>query len=181
MEYYIETSRLILREIRAEDKEGLFRLDSDALVHKYLGNEPISKMEEAEYAVNFIRAQYKSNGIGRWATIEKSSGDFIGWSGLKYLTEAENGHVNFYDVGYRFIPAYWGKGYATEASLAALKYGFEQFNTDKIVGTANELNLASINVLTKCGLIFKNKFMWKDIRCNWMEIQREAWENRQLI
>lgn len=179
MEFWIETPRLIMRDIRMEDKDGLYRLDSDPLVHKYLGNEPISEIEEAEFAIKFIRAQYESNGIGRWATIEKSSGDFIGWSGLKFLTEEENGHKNFYDVGYRLIPAYWGKGYATEACLAALEFGFKHFDMDKIVGTANELNQASIRVLSKCGLSYKNQFMWKDITCNWMEISREEWTIRQ--
>lgn len=178
MRFYIETPRLILREIRMEDTEGLFRLDSDPLVHQYLGNQTISKMEEAEFAVNFIREQYASNGIGRWATIEKDSGAFIGWSGLKYLTEEENGHTNFYDVGYRLIPEFWGKGYATEACRAALDFGFNNFGMEKIVGTANELNLASIRVLSKCGLEYKNQFMWKDIRCNWMEISRESHEKQ---
>jgi len=163
-----------------EDKADLYRLDSDPLVHRYLGNEPISRIEEAEFAVNFIRAQYESNGIGRWATIEKSSGDFIGWSGLKFLEEEENGHKDFYDVGYRLIPAYWGKGYATEACLAALEFGFKQFEMGKIIGTANELNLASIRVLSKCGLSYKSKFMWKDICCDWMEIARDEWQTRQL-
>ncbi len=178
MKFYIETPRLILRDINIEDVEGLYRLDSNPLVHKYLGNQTISKIEEAEYAVKFIREQYDSNGIGRWATIEKESGAFIGWSGLKYLTEEENGHINFFDVGYRLIPEFWGKGYATEACKAALKFGFSEFNMDKIVGTANELNLASIRVLSKCGLVYKNQFMWKDIRCNWMEIEREAFEKQ---
>jgi ribosomal-protein-alanine N-acetyltransferase len=173
MNFYIETPRLILRDFKAEDTEGLFRLDSDPLVHKFLGNQPIEKMEEAKQVVNFVREQYESNGIGRWATIEKESGAFIGWSGLKYIREEENGHRNFYDVGYRLIPEFWGKGYATEACKASLDFGFNNFDMDKIVGTANELNLASIRVLSKCGLVYKNQFMWKDIRCNWMEVSRE--------
>ena len=173
MEFYIETPNLILRDIRIEDREGLFRLDSDPLVHKYLGNNTISEQSEAEHVVNIIREQYESNKIGRWAVIEKEHGDFIGWSGLKFIREEENGHSHFYDVGYRLIPAYWGKGYATETCLAALEYGFKNFEMDKIVGTANELNTASIRVLSKCGLRFKSKFMWHDIQCDWMEIARD--------
>ncbi len=178
MRFYIETPRLVLREIRMEDTEGLFRLDSDPLVHKYLGNQPIGKIEEAEQVVNIIREQYENNGIGRWATIEKVSGAFIGWSGLKFIREEDNGHSNFYDVGYRLIPEFWGKGYATEACRAALDFGFNNFDMEKIVGTANELNAASIRVLSKCGLEYKNQFMWQDIKCNWMEISREAHEKQ---
>jgi len=178
MEFYIETQHLILRDIRNEDREGLFRLDSDPLVHRFLGNNTISELSEAEHVVNIIREQYESNKIGRWAVIEKESGDFIGWSGLKFIREEENGHKDFYDVGYRLIPAYWGKGYATETCLAALDYGFKTFEMDKIIGTANELNLASIRVLNKCGLKFKSKFIWQDIQCDWMEITQEEYSSK---
>ncbi len=175
MKFYIETERLILRDILPEDRNGLFELDSDPLVHKYLGGNTISKIEEADFVVGIIRDQYQNNGIGRWAVIEKETGNFIGWSGLKFITEEENKRVNFYDVGYRLIPKYWGKGYATESCKAALKYGFENMQLDQIVGTANELNLASKRVLSKCGLVYKSQFMWQDITCDWMEIDKEDW------
>lgn len=175
MKFYIETERLILRDILPEDRDGLFELDNDPMVHKYLGGNTISKIEEADFAISFIRNQYDNNGIGRWAAIEKSTGNFIGWSGLKFITEEENNHVHFYDVGYRLIPKYWGKGYATESCKAALKYGFENMRLDQIIGTANELNLASKRVLSKCGLAYKSQFMWHDIKCDWMEIDKEDW------
>jgi ribosomal-protein-alanine N-acetyltransferase len=178
MEFWIETPRVILRDIRMEDVEGLYKLDSNPQVHKYLGNHTISEKSEAEHVVNFIREQYERNKIGRWAVIEKESGDFIGWSGLKFIREEENGHIDYYDVGYRLIPAYWGKGYATETCLAALEYGFKTFDMDKIVGTANELNMASIRVLNKCGLKFKSKFMWQDIQCDWMEITHKEYSSK---
>ncbi len=46
---------------------------------------------------------------------------------------------------------------------------------DQIIGTANELNLASKRVLSKCGLVFKSQFMWHDIKCDWMEIDKKDW------
>ena len=125
MKVYIETKRLILREVLPTDVEGMFELDSNTIVHKYLGRNPITTKLQALDAIKFIREQYKERGIGRFATIEKSSGDFIGWSGLKLNVgekEALNGKRNFYDIGYRFIPRFWGHGYATESSLAVLDF-----------------------------------------------------------
>lgn len=58
-------------------------------------------IDEAPKVIQFIRQQYADYGIGRWAVIEKDSGCFIGWSGLKFITEAENNRIHFYDVGYR--------------------------------------------------------------------------------
>ena len=83
MTHYIETKNLILREFRGTDVDGIFKLDSNREVHKYLGNNPIKTMEEAEKIISFFHLQYKERGVGRFATIEKSSGKFIGWAGLK--------------------------------------------------------------------------------------------------
>jgi RimJ/RimL family protein N-acetyltransferase len=68
--------------------------------------------------------------------------EFLGWCGLKYLFE-----TNEVDLGYRFMKKFWGKGYATEAALACIEYGFATLNLHQIVGRALPGNLASIKVL----------------------------------
>lgn len=176
MQFYIETERLILRELLPADDAGMFELDANPEVHKYLGNNPIQNIEQARETIKMVRQQYADNGIGRWATIEKSSGEFIGWSGLKYIKEMENNHINFYDLGYRLIPRYWGKGYATESCKAALEFGFNTMNLTEIIGTVNQENKASRRALEKCGLKFVEQFMWKDIQCDWLKITKEEWE-----
>jgi ribosomal-protein-alanine N-acetyltransferase len=181
MKFHIETERLILREFRETDAEDLFRMDSLAEVHRYLGNKPITHMDEAKQVIAFVKKQYVENGIGRWATIEKISGNFIGWSGLKFITEPENNQVNFYDVGYRLHPDYWGKGYATESGKAALKYGFEVLNAKEIIGTCHEENIASRRALEKCGLRFIEKFMYDSkLPCDWLKITKSEWEQYQI-
>lgn len=175
----ITTERLMLRPFVPEDDFDLWRLDSIAEVHAYLGNNPINTIEQAQAIIANLITQYATNGIGRWATFELHSGQFIGWSGLKYITEMENNHINYYDVGYRFMPPFWGKGYATEACKAALTYGFEQLGATEIIGAAHEHNKASRRVLEKCGLHFVEQFMWKDIKCDWLKISRNQWEGYQ--
>ena len=83
MKIFAETKHLLLREIVIEDTGDMFRLDSDPRVHKYLGNNPIKCMGKAKAYIDYIRMQYETYGIGRWAAIEKSSGNWIGWTGLK--------------------------------------------------------------------------------------------------
>ena len=178
MTHYIETKNLILREFRDTDADGIFKLDSDREVHKYLGNNPIKTLEEAEKIISFFYLQYKERGIGRFATIEKSSGKFIGWAGLKLnLGEKEmlNGYTNFIDIGYRFIPSFWGKGYATEASLASIEYGFKNLNYTRIYGAADIENIASNKVLQKIGLNFINEFAFKNVKCNWYELKNSEY------
>jgi len=172
MKFYIETERLILRDMQLTDVDGMFALDSDPKVHLYLGNNPIAKKEEAIKSITYIQQQYQEHKIGRWAVIEKASGDFIGWSGLKLNTEEKlNDHINFYDVGYRFIPKYWGKGYATETAIATLQYGFNKMKLKTIIGVADVKNIGSNKVLRKIGLQHVNEFYYKDgTLCNWYEI-----------
>ncbi len=177
MNTVIETERLILRALQPTDVVGFFEMDSNREVHQYLGNSPIKTMEQALENINNIIQQYKDNGIGRWAVIEKSSGHFIGWSGLKLITTEVNNHVNFYDVGYRLHPNFWGKGYATESAKAAIAYGFTQMNLTEIIGIADTKNVQSRRALEKCGLRFIENFefpLWTT-SCDWLRISKEEW------
>lgn len=173
MKIILETERLILREMDASDLEKMFELDSNPLVHTYLGNKPIHSRDEARGYINSLINQYRENGIGRWATIEKETGNFIGWSGLKYITGSKNLQSNFHDVGYRFLPKFWGKGYATEATHAALRYAFETMKLHEVIGTCHQENKASRRVLEKCGLQLKEQFISEGLPCYWLSITKE--------
>lgn len=181
MKIYAETERLILREIVPSDVKGMFELDSNSIVHKYLGNKPVRTTEETEKVIQFIRNQYKDRGIGRWAAIEKSTGDFIGWSGIKLNVgkkEELNGKQDFYDIGYRFIPRYWGKGYASESSFATLDFGFKELKIETMCGAAEVENIASNKVLQKIGLEFIEDFMYEGEKINWYELNKDDYEKR---
>lgn len=176
MKFYLETERLILRELLDIDVEGMFNLDSNTDVHKYLGNNPITSKEEAQKNIDLIRKQYKELGIGRFAAVEKTSGEFMGWSGLKLNKgekEALNGHQTFIDIGYRFIPKFWKKGYGYESAVACLKFGFQQMNFNTIYGAADVKNIGSNKILQKIGLHFVNEFSYKNLDVNWYELKKE--------
>jgi ribosomal-protein-alanine N-acetyltransferase len=176
MKYQLETKRLIIREIRETDLEGMYKLDSNSKVHKYLGNNPIKTKEEAKNQIQFIREQYKERGIGRFAVIEKKSDEFIGWSGFK-LNKGEketlNGFDNFIDIGYRFIPKYWKKGYGLEAAIACLDFGFKTLKYDIIYGAADLENIGSNKILQKIGLKFVNEFEYDSVKVNWYQLKKE--------
>lgn len=175
----IETERLILREILPLDENGLFELDSDPDVHRYLGQTPVKDTEQIKAVIQFIRQQYIDHGIGRWAVIEKETNEFVGWSGFKYMTEKTNNHNNYYDLGYRFIKKHWGKGYATETAKASLKYGFTTLNLNEIFATVDIENVASKNVLEKAGLTVIESFLEDGIPHHWLKITREEWLQQQ--
>jgi len=169
MKIVAETSRLILRDIELLDAKDLLEMDLDERVTKYIGQNPISNIEEANNVVQFILNQYTKNGVGRWAVIEKQSGDFLGWTGLKLHDEMENNHINFYDLGYRFKYTHWNKGFATEASTACMKIGFDQMKLQEIIAMVHPENLASMNVVEKCGFKLIETFNSENARWNWLK------------
>ncbi|MGV3587092.1 MAG: GNAT family N-acetyltransferase [Adhaeribacter sp.] len=173
MQIFVETERLLLREILPADEFGMFELDSDAEVQQYLGNKPITQVEEARRTIAFIRQQYLENGVGRRAVIEKETNNFVGWAGLKFVRETTNSHVNYHDLGYRFIKRFWGKGYATEAAKASLNFGFEQLKLKNIYAMADVNNVASRKILEKVGLTLDGTFDLDGIPHNWFKISRD--------
>lgn len=172
MRFYIETDRLILRDLLPVDDRGIFELDSDPDVHRYLGRKPIKTIDQAREVIQLVNRQYDEQGIGRWAMVEKDSGSFIGWAGLKLVKETVNGHTGFHDLGYRLIKRYWSNGYAAEAALAAVKYAFDTMKLDKINAFTDINNTASRRVLKKTGMQFIETFMHEGDEHAWYEMQQ---------
>ena len=109
----------------------------------------MESLKEMEEAIRERIENYDVYGYGRWATFLKNGMEFVGWAGLAYLPEFDE-----IDLGYRFLPAYWGMGIATEAALAILAYGFNELNLEKIIAIAMKENIGSIRVMEKIGMQF---------------------------
>ncbi|MPS71870.1 MAG: N-acetyltransferase [Chryseobacterium sp.] len=172
MKLPIITERLMLRKLTPDDLDDMFLLDSNPDVVKYVGIQPLTKKEESLEMIENLIGQYEKNGTARLAVVEKESNRFIGWSGIKLLTEEVNGFQNVYELGYRFLPEFWGKGYATESAKASLDLGFDQLNADKIYAYADVENLTSNYILTKLGFENKGTFLDKGDICNWYELKK---------
>lgn len=168
----IETERYHLRKFTLEDAENLYAMDSDPDVHRYLGNNPVRDISTVYNYINSILEQYEEYGIGRLAIIDKSNGEFLGWSGLKYETNGMNNTSGYYDIGYRLKKSAWGKGIATEVATASLRYGFQVLELSEINASAHHENLASIRVLEKIGMTRIETFDYQGIKCYWFSIKK---------
>jgi len=178
MKIFLETERLILREVLPTDIDGFFKLDGDPEVLRYLGIKPVNDKTQVIDTINKIRQQYLDNGIGRWAMVEKETNNFIGWTGLKLEKIKTNNHVNYYDLGYRLLRKYWGKGFATESAIASLQYGFEKLGIQEVYAAANCENIGSNNILKKVGLNFIETFDLEGVKHNWYSMDAAAYKNQ---
>jgi len=173
----IITERLLLRPLQLEDAPGMWELDTDPAVHHYLcgigGPRPAS-LADSEATIRFIQAQYAANGIGRWAVTLSSNSEFMGWAGLKLVAGPVNDQHDFYDLGYRFIPRYWGQGYGYEAALAWLRAGFDTLKIPRICAYPDVNNAGSRRILAKIGLQEGNVFEEGGTTCVWYEAKNPA-------
>ena len=104
MKLPIITERLILRKLTRDDVDNIFLLDSNPDVMKYVGVPAVSNKAESEKMIDNFLNQYQKNGTGRLAVIEKESNQFVGWSGIKLLTDEVNGFKNVTNWVIDFFP-----------------------------------------------------------------------------
>lgn len=142
------TPRLRLRHWRDDDLDGLRRLDADSRYTRFLGSlgGPVTEEETAARLAR-MRRDWLERGFGRWAVEERETGRFVGHSGLgvHWLWPDDP------ELGWGVDPQLWGRGYATEASLAALAHGFEAHGFPRAVSLIHPHNAPSVRVAERVG------------------------------
>ena len=155
----LETERLVLRWFTLDDLDAFFELGSNPQVIRYVGNQPLATLDAAREAlVAAPLRDYASHGYGRFACVWKQTGRVVGFCGPKFLPDT--GDV---DLGYRFLPNFWGMGLATESGQAAVDYARQKLGLRRLVGWVHPDNGASARVLTKLGFSFERRTTIKDI------------------
>jgi RimJ/RimL family protein N-acetyltransferase len=146
----LETPRLVLRRFTVDGEDNLFELDSDPEVTRYLtGGLPTPREQIRDRMIPFHLAAYERLGrLGTWAA-ESAAGEFLGWFHFRPGPDGDAANV---DLVYRLRRAQWGKGYATEGSLALIETGFTRLGADRVFAHAMTGNAASRRVMEKCGL-----------------------------
>lgn len=176
MNLILESERLIYRPFEVSDAEALFEMDKNSEVHKYLWQKPCIDIQEVYDYIEMVKKQYQERGIGRFSTVLKATGELIGWTGIKFVNDhIENGNTNFYDYGYRLNEKFWNKGYATEASVMWLKYGFEEMKIDKMNAYTHAENGASNHILQKVGMKFMEDYPDNDgVIWKWWQLENSG-------
>jgi RimJ/RimL family protein N-acetyltransferase len=151
MRVFLETERLLLRQLTEADVDNLFDLDRDPDVMRFLtGGTPTPReVIETEILPRFLHYYRQFAGFGVWAAIEKSTGDFLGWFSLRPRQGSGPDDVA---LGYRLRKSAWGKGYGTEGSRALIRKGFSELGVQRVFATTYQDNVASRRVMEKAGL-----------------------------
>jgi RimJ/RimL family protein N-acetyltransferase len=154
---YLETPRLILRRLTPDDAEHLFALDSDPEVMRYLPGEVAHSVDQITYGVlpRYLSYYEYYDHYGFFAAIERSTGAFLGWFHIRPYREVPTET----EIGYRFKPSAWGRGYASEGSRALIRKAFTTLGASKIVADTLAQNVRSRRVMEAVGMHLVKEFV----------------------
>lgn len=167
----IETERLRLRMFEARDFDSAWRLFNDEQVQKYLAPENRRTREHLKITLRNAVEYWKQRGFGLWCVGEKKPDTMRGYCGFQYLDETP-----LIEIVFAFHKSAWGKGFATEAARAALRFGFEDLQLEKVSAATHLENTASRRVLEKIGMTFEKTTTHYGIETTTFSISRRNFE-----
>jgi RimJ/RimL family protein N-acetyltransferase len=145
----LHSERLILRPLRAADREALAALCADAKVMEFFPAR-LTRAESDQMAEH-IERHFADHGFGPWVVEEKTGEPFVGFVGL-YRTSFQAHFAPCVEILWRLMPSHWGKGYATEGARAALRFAFEELALPEVVSMAVVANHNSRQVMERIGM-----------------------------
>jgi RimJ/RimL family protein N-acetyltransferase len=148
----LKTERLFLRQLSIQDAKFILTLLNEPSFLRYIGDKKVRDLNDAQqYILNGPIASYKLNGFGLYLVELKESRIPIGMCGLIKREELPD-----VDIGFAFLPAYWNRGFASEAATAVMKHAEQTVKLKRIVAITNPDNDASIKLLQRMGFTFES-------------------------
>lgn len=148
----IETERLKLRRFEYTDDDDMLKywIADEKIQSMY--SVPVFTTKEAvkELPDKYI-GSYSESDYYRWAIIEKNSEKCIGQIAF-FLVDSKN---HFAEIEYCIGSEFQCRCYATEATKAIIRYGFEIINLHKIQICTKTINKPSKRVIEKCGFTYE--------------------------
>lgn len=147
----IETERLILRGPVSADVDAWAAFIDDPDFTRYVprSRTDLTTRERAERTIRALQELWEQHAIG-WAITRKGDGQFIGQCNIDAVPETSE-----MELAYLLGKPYWGQGFATEASRAAVHFGFAHNGWDRIVAAVVPANVASRRVLDHLGFVYE--------------------------
>jgi len=167
----IETERLLLRPMRLDDVDALFEVWGDAHAMRFYPA-PLTREQLLERIARNLE-RYASVGHGLYTVELKSTGEILGDCGP--TVQVVDGAPEF-EVGYHFLPRYWGNGYATEAARAARDWAFNNLPCERVISLIRPVNVPSQRVAQRNGMNITRRVIWRELEHDVWAITRSDWQ-----
>lgn len=149
------SDRLGFRNWLDSDLDDLYRMNANPTVMEFFPS--TQSREHCQAFIKRMQQQFAQNGHCYFAVEELDTQNFIGFIGLaKQTYEAD--FTPCVDIGWRLLPEFWGKGYASEGGKRCLKFAFEELELETVVSVASIINVRSIAVMQRIGMTYQYDF-----------------------
>jgi RimJ/RimL family protein N-acetyltransferase len=164
----IRTARLLLRPLGPADEEELFLLWNDREVGRYLWDDRAVARETVRAELEASQRSFAERGFGHFTLSLPPDPAVVGFSGLRSIAGSAE-----IEVLYALFPRFWGRGLATEAARAVLRYGFEELGLAEIFAGADPPNTASFRVMERLGMSWEGERRVGELTARYYRIRRE--------
>jgi len=147
----LETPRLVLRRLTAADAGFILRLLNEPSWLRFIGDRGVRTLGDARaYIERGPAASYERFGFGFYLVELKEGAAAAGICGLVKREALED-----VDIGFAFLPEFWGRGYAHEAAAAVMVYAERVVGLRRVAAITAPDNRSSIRLLEKLGMSFE--------------------------
>src|SRR5262249_62007705 len=171
MDREIRTTRIVLRPITIADLDELHRVWTDPEMRRFIWDGVAISRDDAAQLIARSTDYFEVLGFGLWATRFAGEADIIGFCGFWYFRDPPE-----LELIYGLLPLYWGKGMATEAVRAIIRFGFDQLSLQWIVGSTDAVNAASCRVMERAGMRFADRAIAHGIDTIYYKVSRREFE-----
>lgn len=148
----IETVRCRLRPVETADLDAIHAIWTQPQVRRYLWDDEVISRELAASVIEQSQAQFHDEGHGLWLARPLDGDGILAFCGFWYFHQPPQ-----LELLYGVAAEHWGRGLASELAAAMLHHGFERLGFERIVGSTDAPNAASVRVMQKAGMTFDER------------------------
>lgn len=152
----LATERMRLRPWTEDDYAPFWTMSSDPRVYEFLP--PFADRNACDVFADRLRGDFERRGWGFWVLEHKESGGFMGIAGMHEPGPEFGVGRPCVEIGWRLNPAFWGKGFATEAARAVMRFAFTELRLDELVSFTAVANTRSFGVMERLGMEREKEF-----------------------
>ncbi|RUS64928.1 N-acetyltransferase [Pseudorhodobacter sp. E13] len=149
MGFEVITERLRMEPFQPQHLEGLFAMDGDPEVMRFIGDGKPRTRAETQAAIERVQGRWALFGFSWWALMSRADGAVLGSACVQHLAHEEAAPL---EIGWRLRRDAWGQGFASEAARAAVAFAFTRVGVDHVIAVAHPDNRASIRVMERLGM-----------------------------
>jgi len=172
----LNTQRLRLEPCTDAHFEGLYALNSDPEVMRYITGKPDTP-EDTKSMIDRVKARWADTGYSWWSFIDKENGQIIGMGCIQHLGRDA---ANPLEIGWRLRKDRWHQGFASEAAQCMASFAFETLKTKLLVAVCDPANTGSSRVMERLGMSYRGRERWYDMDTAVYQMNDRDWLARQV-